>query len=504
MIEDSELLRRYAAAHAEEDFAELVRRHVNLVYSAALRQVNGDAHLAQDATQLVFADLARKAASVAEHRVLAGWLFTSTRFAAAKLVRGERRRHARETEAQLMQELNRDPDAQLDWTRVRPVLDEVLGELGDADREAILLRFFEGRDFAGVGAKLNVTDNTARMRVERALDKLRAQLERRGMTSTTAALAAVLANQAVVAAPAGLAASVTGAALAGVGATAAGTAAAGGIAATFMSITKLQVGISGALALAGATGLVLQAQSNVQLRNEAASLRQDNAAIATLRAENQQLARTAAEVADMRGDDAELARLSDEAVALKGRMKQVAQAKAANAAKNSNVTGRATMDGQVYDITKLDQQPRPTFQARPQYPFELRRAGVTGTVVVDFVVDQNGDVQNARALKSTLAGDVMEKTDGSDNVVHLSSFTVGAEGPVSGNPAVDASNTTVNGIAVSQATQALGAAAVTAVSQWKFSAGKKSGQAVGAHMQVPIVFSVSQREGQPGAATPKN
>ena len=170
MMDDAELLRRYAANRTEDDFAELVRRHVNLVYSAALRQVNGDAHLAQDVTQEVFTDLARKAASVASHRVLAGWLFTSTRFAAAKAVRGERRRHAREEEAQLMQELNRDPAAQLDWARVRPVLDEVLGELADADREAILLRFFENRDFASVGEKLNMNDNTARMRVDRALD----------------------------------------------------------------------------------------------------------------------------------------------------------------------------------------------------------------------------------------------------------------------------------------------------------------------------------------------
>src|SRR3954467_3135206 len=105
MIDDAELLHRYATTRAEGDFAELVQRHVNLVYSAALRQVNGDAHLAQDVTQLVFADLARKAESLASHRVLAGWLFTSTRFAAAKAVRGERRRQAREAEAQLMQEL---------------------------------------------------------------------------------------------------------------------------------------------------------------------------------------------------------------------------------------------------------------------------------------------------------------------------------------------------------------------------------------------------------------
>src|SRR5213595_1088127 len=123
MLEDAELLRRYSEDRSEEAFAELVRRHVNLVHSAALRQVNGDAHLAADVAQLVFTDLARKAGALAGHRVLAGWLFTSTRFAASKLVRGERRRHSREQEAQLMQELTRDSAAPLDWDRVRPILD---------------------------------------------------------------------------------------------------------------------------------------------------------------------------------------------------------------------------------------------------------------------------------------------------------------------------------------------------------------------------------------------
>src|ERR1019366_3368093 len=116
MTTDSQLLASFARTNSEDAFAELVQRHVNLVHSAALRQVNGDAHLAQDVTQMVFTDLARKAAALASHRVLAGWLFTSTRFAAAKLVRGEQRRRTREQEAQLMNELSQqDPAAQLDW-----------------------------------------------------------------------------------------------------------------------------------------------------------------------------------------------------------------------------------------------------------------------------------------------------------------------------------------------------------------------------------------------------
>lgn len=294
MKDDAELLRCYADTRAQAAFAELVGRHLDFVYSAALRQVNGDSQLAQDVAQLVFVDLARKAGTVARHLVLAGWLFTSTRFAAAKLVRGEQRRQARETEAQLMQELFHDDGGTeaLDWRRVRPVLDAALAELGEADREAVLLRFFEGRNYAGVGVLLGLAENAARMRVERAVDKLRASLDRRGLKSTTAALALALGNQAVVAAPAGLAATVTGAALAG-------AAVSGGAATvlTFMSITKLQIGIGSALAVAGVTGFALQARTQAELRGEAAGLRIENQHIGALRTENLRLARTAAEVA---------------------------------------------------------------------------------------------------------------------------------------------------------------------------------------------------------------
>src|SRR5215510_1433592 len=101
---DGDMLRDYAQRRSEEAFAELVRRHVDLVYSAALRQLNGDVHLAQDVTQTVFSDLARKAGSLSDRRDLAGWLYTSTHFAAAKAVRTEQRRHTREQEAHAMQE----------------------------------------------------------------------------------------------------------------------------------------------------------------------------------------------------------------------------------------------------------------------------------------------------------------------------------------------------------------------------------------------------------------
>jgi RNA polymerase sigma factor (sigma-70 family) len=279
MPTDAQLLSSYADENSEAAFGELVRRHVNLVYSVALRQCGGDAHLAEDVAQRVFTDLARKARSLSGHAVLGGWLYRSAQFAASDVVRAERRRRAREQEASVMHEsLSVGPTVgDADWQKLAPVLDQAIGELAAPDRDAVVLRFFEGRPFAEIGATLRLTDDAARMRVDRALDKLRAALVRRGIRSTTAALAAALANQAVVAAPAGLGASVAGAALASAGATAAagavGAASGAGGWMTFMTMTKLQLGISGVLAVAGTVAFALQADSGAALRKEIAALR---------------------------------------------------------------------------------------------------------------------------------------------------------------------------------------------------------------------------------------
>jgi RNA polymerase sigma factor (sigma-70 family) len=308
MIEDTELLRRYAEEKSEQSFAELVQRRIGLVYSVALRQTRGDAHRARDATQIVFADLARKAASLARRPVLAGWLYRSAQFAATNLIRVEQRRTAREQELHAMEETLMPAHSAPEWEHLRPMLDQVLGELGECDRDAVLLRFFDGRPFGEIGAQLRLSENAARMRVQRALDKLHALLARRGVSSTTAALGTVLAGQASAAAPAGLAASVTTIAVAG----SAGAGVAGGAWATFMSMTKLQFGIGSALLAAGATGLVVQMRDNAALRAEIAQLRRGNLALADLRAENARLARATAELVAYRADDAALAQLRDE------------------------------------------------------------------------------------------------------------------------------------------------------------------------------------------------
>ena len=212
---DGELLRRYVRDRSETSFGELVQRHINLVYSAALRQVNGNTHLAEDVTQSVFADLARKAARLIRHTSLTGWLYTSTRFVATNVRRTEQRRSIREREAHAMNAIISFTEPEPDWALIRPLLDEAMHTLDEPDREAVLLRHFENRSYAEIGARFDLTENAARMRVERALEKLHGTFTKHGVTSTAVAMAGLLAANAVGAAPAHLAAKVARAALAG-------------------------------------------------------------------------------------------------------------------------------------------------------------------------------------------------------------------------------------------------------------------------------------------------
>ena len=203
MNDDTDLLRRYAEDGSEPAFAELVHRHVNLVYAAALRRTGGDPHRAEDVAQQVFTALARDARKLAGHPVLSAWLHAATRNAAISLMISEQRRQVRETAA-----LETAPAGapNPEWDRLRPLLDEAIDELPEADRAAVVLRFLERRPFAEVGVALQVSEDAARMRTDRALEKLRVALARRGITSTAEALGAIVSAQSLVAAPAGLAA----------------------------------------------------------------------------------------------------------------------------------------------------------------------------------------------------------------------------------------------------------------------------------------------------------
>ena len=188
MITDSQpLLADYAANGSERAFRELVTRYVDLVYSTALRLVEGDTHRAEDVAQAVFADLAGMAPKLSPNSALGGWLHRHTCFVARTVMRGERRRQARERQAVEMSALDNQPDIAL--TEIAPVLDEAINELGADDRDAILLRFFERRNLRSVGEALGVSENVAQKRVARAVQELAGLLRRRGFTLPAATLA---------------------------------------------------------------------------------------------------------------------------------------------------------------------------------------------------------------------------------------------------------------------------------------------------------------------------
>jgi RNA polymerase sigma factor (sigma-70 family) len=329
IMTDSELLQRYADSRCEEAFTELVRRHINFVYSAALRQAAGDAHLAQDVAQSVFIDLARKGASLSRRTVLTGWLYTSTRYAAAKAVRTEQRRHAREEESCFMQELSGEPAGEAAWEELQPVLDQAMHELNERDRNALLLRYFEGRHLAEVGAQLGLSEDAARMCVSRAVDKLRQMLTSRGVTSSTAALTTLLATQTVTAAPAGLALNVAGAAFASAASTSTLTLF------NIMATTKLKIALVTAAVVAVATPLALQHHTQGKLREQNQSLRREKEHLAGVAAENARLSNLLAQAAD-RAEPApddrsvELLKLRGEVARLREESRELARLKSGN------------------------------------------------------------------------------------------------------------------------------------------------------------------------------
>lgn len=257
MIDDPTLLRRYIEDASQAAFSDLVRRHLPLVYSAALRRLNGDTHRAEDIAQSVFCALARDARKLIHHPSLTGWLYTTTRNAVIDTLRRESHRRTREQEASLMHVSQ--PDAPADWARLKPVLDDAMDILPSDDREAVLLRFFQGQPFADIGAALHLTEDAARKRVDRALDKLRELLSRRGIPSTSAALAAILGTEAIAAVPAHLTVSIAATSVLSGGAVAGGA---------LFALTKLQLGLGAAVVVAGTAGLLYQRNTIAELRSE--------------------------------------------------------------------------------------------------------------------------------------------------------------------------------------------------------------------------------------------
>jgi RNA polymerase sigma factor (sigma-70 family) len=330
MTETQTLLAEYVDSGSEGAFRELAARYVNLVYSTALRLLGGDTHWAEDVTQTVFLRLSRNARRLARESSLGGWLHRETCFVAGKSLRSELRRHAREQQAALMN--SRDDHAQANLENVAPLLDEAINLLGNEDRAAILLRFFEQRDFRSVGQALGSSEDAARKRVNRALEKLQVMLRRRGLALSASALGAVLADKAVVAAPAGLAASVAGGVLAS-------STAAGGISATALNIiriitmTKLKACLLGALLAASvATSVVVHCQARPGLRAQHELLRRQGEQLARLETDNRRLSSLAGRADGSPLDDPsrDMAALRAQAESLRAKTNDLAGLRAEN------------------------------------------------------------------------------------------------------------------------------------------------------------------------------
>jgi RNA polymerase sigma factor (sigma-70 family) len=272
-LSDYQLLRSYAQHRSEAAFTELVRRHVDLVYSAAFRMVR-DAHLAEDVTQGAFVALAQNAGQLSDRLVLSGWLHRTAQNLASKSIRTEVRRRAREQEAVAMNDLH-DPDPV--WEHIAPHLDAALGELSEPDRDAMMLRYFQRKSAREMAQTLGTTEDAAQRRVSRAVERLREFFAKRGVTVGASGLVVLISANAVQAAPAGLALTIsTAAAL--VGTSIATTVSATATKAIVMTALQKTL-ITATLTLAVGTG-IYQARQTSRLRDQVQTLRQQQAPLA--------------------------------------------------------------------------------------------------------------------------------------------------------------------------------------------------------------------------------
>lgn len=288
MRSDSDLLRSYVLDASGAAFTEIVRRNVALVYSCILRRVGGDKHLAEDVTQRVFSDLARKAPRLTKLTSVAGWLYVAANLASAETVRKERRRKTREILASEIFEAV-EPDgiqSPEGWSRLKELLDELVCSLDVGDRDVVVLRYFSKRSYSEIAEMVETTGEGARKRVERALEKLRAKLERAGVRSSIDALEAELVKESTLEPPHALTNRVAGIAVVEFGTVSAATT-------WWLTLARMLTSktvTTGAVFLGAALLLVWQHHKNSSLKTRIESLRGQSEVVRQLTQENRKLA----------------------------------------------------------------------------------------------------------------------------------------------------------------------------------------------------------------------
>ena len=281
---DLDLLRQFTRDQSQDAFTALVNRHVNLVFSAALRQVRSR-QLAEEIAQSVFADLARGAERLKPDTVLTAWLYAVTRRTAIDVIHKESRRQLREQIAVEMNAMNAQHPIpyfakcgnESIWQGIEPLLDEAMAALDETDRSAILLRYFENKSLREVGEALGTSDDAAQKRVSRAVEQLSDFFSKRNVTVGASVLVVLISANAVQAAPIGLAATISAAALLAGTAFSSSTfiAATKTIAMTTLQKTIVTVTVA---ALAGAG--IYEARQAAQLRQQNQTLQQAQAPLA--------------------------------------------------------------------------------------------------------------------------------------------------------------------------------------------------------------------------------
>ncbi|HYV27233.1 MAG TPA: sigma-70 family RNA polymerase sigma factor [Candidatus Eisenbacteria bacterium] len=454
---DIELLREYAERGSEAAFGELVARHVNLVYTAALRQVH-DGHLAQDVTQTVFIALARQAEKL-RHPFLAGWLYRSACFESAKIQRGAARRQAREREVIEMNSTT--PAIEPDWDAIAPLLDEAMSQLDEKDRNAILARYFQNQNLKSVGERLGASEEAAQKRVSRALEKLRALLAQRGVTHSATALAASLASHAVTAVPPALAAGVTAAVIAKIAANAGSTFSLFKL----MTTTNVKAAALATLLLAAVVGLVFQNQTMARIRMETGALREQVAQLDELRTENERVAKLSVdtdELARVRREHLELVRLRGEIALLRRQLKERQQA--LSQAIPPEIAQTNSVPVQLVISAKFIEAPAAVLARAGLQAFKVQ-AGYQATITGILTEEQVSEIARTLLEKSgvdILAAPRVVTQDGRQTQINVTEArTIGGEqywlGPMLDViPAVSADHSTVDLTVVATQKQLLG------------------------------------------------